>query len=146
MNGELTMKRSASEIIRNLETRIARLERHSTQSELPSVGDIYNFMIKSKTSNGGRVMRGVIHDHFPRSWNLSLEPSYRERLDHYGNDGEGWDSDGWWSDYAGPLEEEVNNMLTDKFPVLLKNRDKWSASVDEKGFIDIDLNKKTFMR
>lgn len=42
---------------------------------------------------------------------ISFEPQFRERLDHYGNDGDGWDDEGWEQDYAGPLRHEIESAL-----------------------------------
>ena len=43
---------------------------------------------------------------------VTAEPISRERLDHYGNDGEGWDH-GAWEEYAGPLRARVREAMND---------------------------------
>lgn len=45
---------------------------------------------------------------------LEAVPAFRQRLDHYGNDGEGWD-DAWYDDYAIPLRRQVEAVLGDGF-------------------------------
>lgn len=62
---------------------------------------------------------------------VSFEPENRTRLDHYGNEGEGWDSEGWEQDYVGPLSAEVEAMLKQA------NVGGWSVDIGEKGHVDL---------
>lgn len=80
-----------------------------------------------KMSTGGRLRNLDPHEY---GW--SLEPEWRERLDHYGNDGDGWDEDGWERDYAGPLREEAQAWLDKTF-----GPNHLSADVGEKGHLNI---------
>ena len=136
------MRRSASEIVRSLEMRITRLERQASKSKLPTVDEVYEFMRRSSTSVGGRVTRSFPHyqdddNSSDRFFSMTFEPAMREaEEDSYGED--------WTYDYAYPLEEEVNKLLTDKFPSLKGVEKKWYVEVDTRGFIDINFDKKTF--
>lgn len=63
------------------------------------------------------------------------DPVNRQRLDHYGNGGEGWDDEGWYHDYVSPLVDTT-----------MKELDRWlgkghrvSVDVDEKGFVNLYL-------
>lgn len=55
-----------------------------------------------RTKRGGVLTRESVEDD-----EVCYEPAYRERLDHYGNDGDGWDEDGWRAEYVEPLRKEV---------------------------------------
>lgn len=66
------------------------------------------------TETGGRLR--------PEGWCKGIgawvyDPHYRQRVDHYGNDGEGWDEDGWEADYARPLTDEVQAQLPEGYVV-----------------------------
>lgn len=63
---------------------------------------------------------------------LFAEPRGRQRLDHYGNDGEGW-CDSWYDDYAWPIEEKAKELISSKFGAEVL--DLLSFEVGEKGFI-----------
>ena len=70
---------------------------------------------------------------------MTFEPSMREaEEDSYGED--------WTYEYAYPLEEEVNKLLTDKFPSLKVVEEKWYVEVDTRGFIDLNFGKETFRK
>lgn len=90
-----------------------------------------------RTATGG-ILKSEGMDEQQRT--AFFEPQYRERLDHYGtsysDDGEeqeGWDSEGWEENYAGPLRKEVE--------ALLKKAGIKGASVEvgEKGHIVVQL-------
>lgn len=66
---------------------------------------------------------------------VSAEPRNRERLDHYGNDGNGWDEDAWEEDYAGPLRSKVQKAMDDEF-----GKDAVSVDIGDKGFVDICIH------
>lgn len=130
------MRRSASEVIRNLEMRITRLERQASKSKLPTVDEVYEFMRRSSTSVGGRVIRSFPHYRDDDS-SMTFEPAMREaQEDNHPED--------WTYDYAYPLEEEVNKLLTDKFPSLKGVEKEWYVEVDTRGFININFAEKTF--
>ena len=63
---------------------------------------------------------------------LFVEPRSRCRLDHYGNNGEGWD-DSWYDEYAYPMEERARILIQDRFGEEILNR--LNVEVGEKGFI-----------
>ena len=137
------MRRSASEIVKSLEMRITRLERQASK-KLPTVDEVYEFMRRSSTSAGGRVIRSFPHyrdedNSSDRFFSMTFEPSMREaEEDSYGED--------WTYEYAYPLEEEVNKLLTDKFPSLKVVEEKWYVEVDTRGFIDLNFGKETFRK
>jgi hypothetical protein len=56
-------------------------------------------------------------------------------LDHYGNNGDGWDSEGWMRDYVNPLLEQVRPLVDEHQP----DGASWrlACSIGEKGHIDI---------
>ena len=60
------------------------------------------------------------------------DPRRRERLDHYGNEGEGWDDEGWEAEYAGPLRDEVQVKIDAAFGPGL-----FDVSIGEKGHIHL---------
>ena len=70
---------------------------------------------------------------------LFAEPRFRQRLDHYGNDGEGW-CDSWYDEYAGPLEERARKLISSKFGA--EALDLLNLEVGEKGFIWIRFLEK----
>ena len=93
---------------------------------------------------GGRILSVDFYPGASPSW--SAEPSNRQRLDHYvGNhsyrdddddegDDEGWDSEAWEMDYAGPVSTAAYKWLATEFGPGL-----FYVQVGEKGHIDIQL-------
>jgi len=67
---------------------------------------------RMKTRTGGGTRRAEFYEN-QNEW--SLEPAYRQRLDHYGNEGEGWDQEGWDEDYSEPLRKEAQAWLDKQF-------------------------------
>lgn len=65
------------------------------------------------------------------------EPAHRQRLDHYGNDGDGWDDEGWRERYVGPLEREVAKLLEAGLGLKL-DRD-FAVEVGEKGHVHVTM-------
>lgn len=65
---------------------------------------------------------------------IFAEPRNRQRLDHYGNNGEGWD-DAWYDDYAYPMENQAKSLISKRFGADIL--DKLNVEVGEKGFIVI---------
>lgn len=63
---------------------------------------------------------------------VDAEPRGRQRLDHYGNDGDGWDDEGWSNDYASPLHKQVMAALDSRFP-----GHGLQVEIDEKGWVDV---------
>lgn len=63
-----------------------------------------------------------------------IEPDRRQRLDHYGNGGEGWDQEGWDDDYSVPLAKAAQGWLDTKF-----EKGLFDADVDEKGYLFVHL-------
>ena len=94
---------------------------------------------------GGRILSVDFYPGASPSW--VLEPSNRQRLDHYvgsgyrdrdddddDGDSEGWDSEGWEMDYAGPVSTAAYKWLATEFGPGL-----FYVEVGEKGHIDIQL-------
>jgi hypothetical protein len=84
-------------------------------------------------------MASEIRALWKESWLVT--PWGRQRLDHYvgsnyhpgpDDDPEGWDSEGWEEDYAGPLEREVQAKLDARF-----GKGLFSVSIGEKGHIEV---------
>lgn len=92
---------------------------------------ITSFLRRLKTRTGGG-MRDVdfYSESYGPSW--SVEPAWRQRLDHFGNEGEGWDEDGWEEDYAGPLRQEVQEKLDREF-----GSGVLEVEVGEKGHVEV---------
>jgi hypothetical protein len=84
-----------------------------------------------KTKTGGRLNKT---ESDPDSF--TFEPEYRQRLDHFGNDGEGWDEEGWAEDYAGPLVKEVEALLK---AAGIKG---WVVDVGEKGHVHVQKGQQ----
>lgn len=71
-----------------------------------------------------------------------IEPRQRQRLDHYGNEGEGWDQEGWDEDYANPVRDAAQKWLDAEF-----GHGHFDADVGEKGHVYVTptaQGKKTF--
>jgi hypothetical protein len=77
----------------------------------------------------------------PTEW--EIEPSNRQRLDHYvgsgyspgeDDDPEGWDSEGWEDEYAGPIRSAASSWLDAEFGAGL-----FDVDVGEKGHVEIFL-------
>jgi hypothetical protein len=83
------------------------------------------------TKTGGKLCKPYIHN----DENISFDPQYRQRLDHYGNSGEGWDEEGWYANYKEPLIEEVSRVLEENKLLSLVTVD-----VGEKGHLEIYPN------
>jgi len=89
----------------------------------------------TRSAAGGR---GKLTNTYPpqesiTAWYFIIDPVGRQRLDHYGNDGEGWDSEAWEEEYAGPLYTAVKTALDKMFG----NNAGFSLDISEKGHIDI---------
>lgn len=78
----------------------------------------------------------------------TIEPSNRQRLDHYvgsdwssrmdeDDDEEGWDSEAWEEEYAIPAENAAMDYLDKKL-----GKGLFEVSVDEKGFLMVSLTEK----
>jgi hypothetical protein len=61
---------------------------------------------------------------------VDWEPMDRQRLDHYGNDGQGWDEMGWEDEYATPTRKRVQDAMDAHF-----GAGRVDVYVDEKGFV-----------
>jgi hypothetical protein len=83
------------------------------------------------TKAGGRLKVGAVEEEF-----VEFEPYKRQRLDHYGNDGEGWDEEGWETDYAGPLRAEVRAILK------TGGATQWDVEIGEKGHVEVYRSTK----
>ncbi len=78
------------------------------------------------TKTGGRFRDIKIYTY------ILAEPARRRRLDHFGNEGQGWDSEGWEEAYAAPLRKEVEALLGKDF----------SVDIGDKGHVYVYLKKK----
>lgn len=86
------------------------------------------------TKTGGRMRDVTYEDEM-----VGAEPDNRQRLDHYGNDGEGWDDEGWDRDYAHPLQKEIAEQLAKRIDP--KELEELYIDVQEKGFVYIGRKK-----
>lgn len=85
---------------------------------------------------GQRLVKVEIEDHPSLPRHYVCTPSNRQRLDHYGNDGEGWDETGWEENYVTPLINNVQRQLDHHFP-----SDTFRLEVGEKGYLYIYRNE-----
>jgi len=125
--------------------RLEREEQERVKREAPTdyMAEITDALKRMRLGPvGGRV---VDVDYYPGahpSW--SVEPSNRQRLDHYvGNnydpgeddDPEGWDQDGWDEEYAGPVSSAASKWLAEAFG----SEGLFYVEVGDKGHLDIQL-------
>lgn len=89
----------------------------------------------------GNSVRRITQD-WPGFW--TVEPSNRQRLDHYvgqhynpgpDDDEEGWDSDGWEEEYAGPMRETAEKWIEKNY-----GKGLFFVDVGEKGHLEIQLS------
>ena len=112
--------------------------------------EVTSFLKGMSTKTGGRNRDVNYYAPGSESWQKyaawSVEPSNRQRLDHYvgqnywpdeDEDPEGWDSEGWEQEYAGPLRLEVRQKLDARFGSGMLDVD-----IGEKGHIDVQLTDK----
>lgn len=129
--------------IREDSERIQRERDHAT-SRAGLIERIQSFLKGLRYGPAGRA-RNVDFSDGPHP-SFEVDPQERQRLDHYGtsfeedDDGEeveqeGWDSDSWEEDYANPIISIVRPRLQEEFGDL-----GWSIDIDDKGFINIDVN------
>lgn len=83
-----------------------------------------------KVREGGNWGSGLIE------W-VTVEPHNRYRLDHYGNNGDGWDDEAWTYEYSEPMEEAAQKQLDRKF-----GKGLFNVSVGEKGYVYVRWNDK----
>lgn len=107
----------AAAIVKDMKDRLAR-EGYNTNSqpaprsgEFGPLDDVKGNLKRMKLGPGGRV-RAVDFDG-RSTW--EIEPTDRQRLDHYGNDGDGWDEEGWREDYAYPMEAAARKWLNEAY-------------------------------
>lgn len=97
-----------------------------------SLDDVRRFLRSSTFGPAGKahtvVVRGDVWD---------VDPVYRERLDHYGNDGDGWDDEGWQSEYSEPVYVDTVSKLEQRF-----GKGYFFVDVGEKGHINVSLTPK----
>lgn len=129
----------------------------ATAPASPSTAEVTAFLRNMTTRKGGRIeevrletlenmlryahpsMASEIRASWRESWFVT--PWGRQRLDHYvgrnyhpgpDDDPEGWDSEGWEEEYAGPLEREVQAKLDTRF-----GKGLFSVGIGEKGHIEV---------
>jgi len=108
----------------------------------PTLEDAQSALTGLNTS-AGRLRK---HDLGPDY--LSLEPSGRQRLDHYVGsfdfrdeddpdyDPEGWNQEAWDEEYVDPLRSDVVKALDKKF-----GKGKFWVDIGTKGFVDVQLKR-----
>jgi hypothetical protein len=67
------------------------------------------------------------------------EPQGRQRLDHFGNEGEGWDTEGWNYEYAVPLLKAVQRAVDKEFGAGV-----FMVEVGEKGHVIFHPQKPVY--
>lgn len=90
----------------------------------------------AQTKTGGRL--GGRQTDPGDAGSLSYEPARRQRLDHYGNGGDGWDDEGWTRDYVVPLRDEVEALLAKRFGAA-QARAGLAVDIGEKGHVHIQI-------
>ena len=109
------------------------------------VQEVKSFLKSLDYGVGGRAERVEFSDD-PQYPGFTVETSRRQRLDHYvgkhyhpgpDDDEEGWDSEGWWDDYAGPLQKKVQGALDGRF-----GKDVMDVDIGEKGHVEVNIQKK----
>ena len=105
-----------------------------------SNADVTSFLLGVHTSTGWSMER-VEMELLDKKEAWFATPENRQRLDHYvgwnyrpgeDDDPEGWDEEGWWTEYAGPLKREVQVKLDARF-----GKGNFSVSIGEKGHIHV---------
>ena len=115
-----------------------------------SIKEIIRFLEReAETDIGGGFHSLLMYRGNSTYWEFQMEPGDRQRQDHWhfvmpNYDHEEDDRDRAWSDWeynwAYPLQEETEQALRDKFPVLADNR-QWGVMVGEKGHIEFQFPK-----
>jgi hypothetical protein len=109
---------------------------------IPSVGQVTDFLRSMVTQTGGQTQRVTTQPDMQGGVTWFVEPWNRQRLDHYvgrnyhpdeDDDPEGWDSEGWEEEYAGPLRRQVQAYLDSQF-----GKGRFSVDIGEKGHIYVD--------
>lgn len=100
------------------------------QDTTTTIGEVISALKGASTKTGGRLTNPDTYE-----TSVCFDCSRRSRLDHYGNDGMGWDEEGWETNYAGPLAHEVETLLKDAGIKL----DTVYVTIGEKGHVDIDI-------
>lgn len=111
--------------------------------QAPTLDTVAAAMKHVKTRTGGGMKVSIDNGQYP---GIHLDPENRQRLDHYvgkhyrpgpDEDPEGWDSEGWEDEYAGPLAAEIEKALKDKgFDTA-----KLDIDVGEKGHVYIQIRR-----
>lgn len=78
------------------------------------------------------VRRVSVYFWKPRDVLFSIDHSNRKRLDHYGNDGDGWDDEAWYHEYAEPLQKKWS-----KVAVKVLGKRGMSVEIGEKGHVTV---------
>ena len=111
------------------------------EAEAQSLDGVKSRLRSIKLGPAGRVRS--IEQYSPTEW--TVDPSNRQRLDHYVGEGynpgedddpEGWDSEGWEEEYSGPTMEAGQKWLDDEF-----GKGLFGIDVGEKGHVHIFLTQ-----
>ena len=136
------MKRSASEIIRNLESRIARLEKSSASSTpitLESQGSQLRGTTKTRTVNGLRGMLKEVQNLYDMGTTVELFDDYEPEEKH-----ESWDYKGW-NDLGDTIMFQVDHELNDDNPYLEVSKEELCRAMCAEGLCD-DLIERFLKR
>ena len=138
------MRRSASEILNDLEMRVSRLERQATITKqsapiAPSIQEIISFLkreAKTKIGGGFHSLKQPRVEVDPDFWSFTMEPDNRESMEYY----RGGERD-WQYRWSEPLSDQITNALIQKFPFLANHRWDWSVEITDKGRVVFDFSK-----
>jgi len=103
------------------------------------IEEVLSFLKGAKYGPAGKADRVYVDGNWGSGlieW-VTVDPQRRQRLDHYGNNGDGWEEDSWSDDYARPTQDTIQKQLDRKF-----GRGLFQAGVETKGFILVRFNPK----
>lgn len=94
---------------------------------------VVNALAGFHTKTGGQILDSETFQEESGGHTITFDLQGRRRLDHFGNDGDGWDTDGWEEEYVRPLVAEVKARL------VARHVDPSTVSIEigEKGHLEI---------
>jgi hypothetical protein len=134
------IKNPAKQTPASIQAEKQRLDAEEEERSRVTPDTVTNFLKSMRTSRGGR---NISVNYYPPgksgdAWHLwEAEPQNRSRLDHYGNDGDGWDEEGWNESYSDPLSREVQEKLDERF-----GQGIFEVSIGEKGHLEVKGHPK----
>ena len=145
-----TWGKSVDEFVEHAKRTLNLEEPKKTTPKSLSIKEIIRFLEnEASTDIGGGFHSLRMYRGSASYWEFQMEPGDRQRQDHWhfsmpNYDHEEDNRDEAWSDWeynwAYPLQEETEQALKVKFPVLADNR-QWGVMVGEKGHIDFQFPK-----